>query len=263
MAPILEGVAFITSAGSGLGQTIAFSMAKHGVKKFALADTDEAGLQTTAAGLEKEYGVTDVLTIGMEATEESIESAVHKAAARFGRIDFAVNETGFGGPMGGSPDTSLADFNGYLSSSVAGVWLCHRAQIRQMLKQEPRGRYGRGSIVNMSSIHGLVASPAFIAAGAYVAGRHALLGLTKTEGALYAPQGVRINAICSGYYDSPLIHSSAQMEAVVNKIISENVPVDRLADPEEVADAAVFLASPMSSYMFGQGLVVDGGYTAK
>ncbi|KAK8157690.1 oxidoreductase [Phyllosticta citrichinensis] len=268
MAAILEGVAFITNAGSGLGQTIAYSLAKHGVKQFALTDSDEAGLQSTANTLQKEHSITStsILTLPQPATptEESIEAAVQRAAAHFGRIDFAINETGFGGPLGGSPDTAAADFTAYLASSVGGVWLWQRAQIRQMLTQPPRSsRYGRGAIVNMNSIHAAVASPPYIAAGAYVAGRHALLGLTRTEGALYAARGIRINAVCSGYYDSPLIHSSPQMEALVQKIVDDNVPVARLAEPEEVADAAVFLASPLASYVFGQGVVVDGGYTSK
>ncbi|KAK7545963.1 oxidoreductase [Phyllosticta citricarpa] len=267
MAPILEGVAFVTNAGSGLGQTIAYSLAAHGVKNFALSDVDASGLETTASVLSTTHAIPSraILTLPVPSADEtSIEAAVQHASTHFGRLDFLIHESGFGGPLGGSPDTSAADFSAYVGASVAQAWLWQRAALRVMLAQEPRSaRYGRGAIVHMNSVHGVVASPPFVAAGAYVAGRHALLGLVKTEAVLYAAQGVRINAVCSGYYDSPLIHASPQMEAVVGKIVDENVPAARLALPEEVADAAVFLASPLASYVVGQGIVVDGGYTAK
>lgn len=210
--------------------------------------------------LATKYSITDVLSVSTDcSTEETIEASVAQAAARFGRIDFAINNAGFGGPMGGSPDASPAAFDAHLKENVTGVWLWHRAELRQMLRQQLRdGRYGRGSIVHVCSVHALAASPTHIAAGAYVAGRHAILGLTRSEGVLYAPQQIRINALCPGYIASPLIESSEQIKALVSNLVSERVPANRLGEPEEVADAIVFLASPMSSYMYAQSLVLDG-----
>lgn len=192
-------------------------------------------------------------------TAETVEAAVQQAASHFGRIDFAINNAGFGGPMGGSPDTAPAAFEAHLKDHVTAVWLWHRAELRQMLRQEPRdARYGRGSIVHVCSVHAYAASPPQIAAGAYVAGRHAVLGLTRSEGVLYAPQQIRINALCPGYIVSPLTESSEQMKAFIANLVRERVPAGRLGQPEEVADTVVFLAGPMSSYMFGQSIVLDG-----
>jgi NAD(P)-dependent dehydrogenase (short-subunit alcohol dehydrogenase family) len=201
-----------------------------------------------------------VLSVSTECgTEETVEAAVQQAVSRFARIDFAILNAGFGGPMGGSPDTVPAAFEAHLKGHVTGVWLWHRAGLRQMLRQEPRdGRYGRGSIVHVCSVHAFAASPPQVAAGAYVAGRHAILGLTRSEGVLYAPQQIRINALCPGYIASPLIESSEQTKAFIGNLVRERVPAGRLGQPEEVADAVVFLAGPMSSYMFGQSLVLDG-----
>lgn len=201
-----------------------------------------------------------MLSVSTEcSTEDTVEAAVQQAALRFGRIDFAINNAGFSGPMGGSPDTTPAAFETHLKAQVTGVWLWHRAELRQMLRQEPRDvRYGRGSIVHVCSVHAFAASPPQIAASAYVAGRHAVLGLTRSEGVLYAPQQIRINALCPGYVASPLIDSSEQIKTLIGNLVRERVPANRLGQPEEVADAVVFLAGPMSSYMFGQSLVLDG-----
>ncbi|EKG13556.1 Short-chain dehydrogenase/reductase SDR [Macrophomina phaseolina MS6] len=265
MPAVLSGVAFITEAGSGFGQSAAYALAQHGVRQFALADANEAGLRETATTLQSQYGVTDVLQLPAEGgKEDAVEAAVQQAVARFGRLDFAVNNAGFGGPMAGSPDTAPGAFEAHLAQNVTGVWLWHRAELRQMLRQEPRDlRYGRGSIVHVCSVHAFAASPPQFAAGAYVAGRHAVLGLTRSEGVLYAPQQIRINALCPGYTESPLIESSEQLKALIGGLVRDRVPAGRLAKPEEVADAIVFLASPMSSYMYGQALVLDGGYLAQ
>lgn len=206
--------------------------------------------------------MTEVLVLSTPSGDEkAAETAVQNAAARFGRIDFAINNAGFGGPMSGSPDTAVAAFEQHLAQNVTGPWLWQRAQIRQMLRQpvhDNNPRYGRGSIVHVCSVHAFAASPPQFAAGAYVAGRHAVLGLTRSEGVLYAPQGIRINALCPGYTASPLIESSEQLKRAISDLVRERVPVGRLAAPEEIADAVVFLASPMSSYMYGQALVLDG-----
>ncbi|EOA90727.1 hypothetical protein ACJQWK_11148 [Exserohilum turcicum] len=262
---MLSGVALITVAGSGFGQSAAYSLAEHGVRQFALFDTDEAGLRETTQTLAARYSVTDVLSVSSEcSSEETAEAGVGQAVARYGRLDFAINNAGFGGPVGGSPDAAPAAFEAHLHENVTGVWLWHRAELRQMLRQQPRpGRYGRGSIVHVCSVHAFAASPQQLPAAAYVAGRHAILGLTRSEGVLYAPQQIRINALCPGYIASPLIESSDHLKTLVANLVRERVPANRLGQPEEVADAVVFLASPMSSYMFGQSLVIDGGYLAQ
>ncbi|KAB2574551.1 Short-chain dehydrogenase/reductase SDR [Lasiodiplodia theobromae] len=263
---ILEGVAFITGAGSGIGQASAFSLAKHGVRQFALTDINASALQSTVDELIRRHGTSvEALAIEMDVSqEEAVESGVAQAVAKFGRIDFAVNSAGVTGTVGGSPDVSLEAWNKHLSINLTGVWLSQRAEIRQMLKQEPRGeRYGRGSVVNVSSVHGFASSPSYIAAGAYTSAKHAVVGLTRTEATLYASKGIRINAICPGYIDTPLLTPAKAKAGLMEKLVNENTAVKRMGTAEEVGDAIMFLASPLSSFMVGSAMLVDGGYTAQ
>ncbi|EOD48442.1 Short-chain dehydrogenase/reductase SDR [Neofusicoccum parvum] len=235
MATILEGVAFITGAGS----------------------VDE---------LNQRHGASlQILALQVDVSnEESVEAGVSQTVSRFGRIDFAVNCAGVTGTLGGSPDVTLEQWNKHLSVNLTGVWLCQRAEIRQMLQQEPRGeRYGRGSIINVSSVHGFASSPSYVAAGAYVSAKHAVVGLTRTEATLYGSKGIRINAICPGYIDTPLLDAAKTKTGLIEKIVNENTAVKRLGTMEEVGDSIMFLASPLSSYMVGSSMLVDGGYTAQ
>ncbi|KAH7034282.1 oxidoreductase [Macrophomina phaseolina] len=266
MAAILEGVAFITGAGSGIGQATAYSLAKHGAKQFALADINTGALQTTVDELNKRHGSSvELLALEVDvSSEESVENGISQTVSRFGRIDFAINCAGIAGTVGGSPDVSLEQWNKHLSINLTGVWLCQRAEVRQMLQQEARGdRYGRGSIINVSSIHGHVSSPPYIAAGAYTTAKHAVVGLTRTEATMYGSKGIRINAICPGYVDTPLLDKARAKPGLLDKIVNENTAVKRLGTMEEIGDSVMFLASPLSSFMVGSAMLVDGGYTAQ
>jgi NAD(P)-dependent dehydrogenase (short-subunit alcohol dehydrogenase family) len=142
--------------------------------------------------------------------EAAVNAAVEKTVDKFGRMDIAVNNAGIGGEV----RTDLEEFEKWrkiLSVNLDGVWLCQRAQIRQMLQQEPlhpAPRGNRGVIVNVASMLGLVASAPTISATAYVASKHGVMGLTKTDAVMYAPQGIRINAVCPGYIATPLLRNA-------------------------------------------------------
>lgn len=122
-------------------------------------------------------------------------------------------------------------------------------------------REGRGTIINVASMLGLVAASPTTPATAYVAGKHAVMGLTKTDAVMYAPHGIRINAMCPGYVETPLLKAATASGIMDGEI--KKTPMGRLAQMEEIADAIVFLASPFSSFMCGAGLVVDGGFTVQ
>jgi len=130
-----------------------------------------------------------------------------------------------------------------------------------MLKQDPIDeRQGRGSIVNVASMLGIVGAAIKAPAVAYSASKHAVMGLTKTDAFLNASLGVRINALCPGYVATPLLVATAAKDTMQSELAK--VPIGRYGYMEEIADAAVFLSSPMASFMIGAGLIVDGGYTA-
>ncbi|EXJ85877.1 hypothetical protein A1O1_06246 [Capronia coronata CBS 617.96] len=261
MASILKGVGFITGAASGIGKATAFSFAKHGAKALAIADLNASAVKQVGAEIKKSFPAVEVLPLQLDVTnEQAIDDAVAATASKFGRIDYAVNNAGISGTLDASADLSTADWRKVVEVNMHGVWMSSRAEIRQMLKQEPLEpnsvRYGRGTIVNMASMYGVVGTAMHIPAVAYTASKHAVLGFTKTDAVAYASHGIRINAICPGYVATPLLKEATASGAMQKEI--ERTPAGRLAETEEIADSIAFLASPMSSFMYGAGLVVDG-----
>ncbi|OQN98113.1 hypothetical protein B0A48_15945 [Cryoendolithus antarcticus] len=264
MSSLLRGTAFITGAGSGIGQHTAYAFAHHGVRRLALCDIRSEALEDTSAHLKSQYPGIEVLNIQMDTSSESaVNSAVEQTVKAFSRLDIAVNNAG----IGGEAATHSLEFNSWrktMAVNLDGVWLCQRAQIRQMLEQEPLDplpRGNRGVIVNVASMLGLVASSPATPAVAYTASKHGVMGLTKTDAVMYAAQGIRINAMCPGYVGTPLLKAATAGGVMAAEV--QKVPQQRLGDMEEIADGITFLASPMSSFMTGQGLAVDGGYTCQ
>lgn len=196
--------------------------------------------------------------------EDSVQSAIDQTVKTFGRIDIAVNNAGIGGKAKPTAEGDFADWQRVISVNLHGVWLCQRAQIRHMLQQEPLvppPRGSRGVIVNVASMLGLVASSPTTPACEYTASKHGVVGLTRTDGVAYASQGIRINAICPGYIATPLLKSATARGVMAGEMAK--VPQGRLGEMEEIADSIVYLSSPMSSFMTGATLAVDGGYTAQ
>lgn len=150
-----------------------------------------------------------------------------------------------------------------LAVNTTGVWLCQRAQIRQMLKQEKRTesyRSYRGSIVNTASMYGIVGPSLNVPSTAYATSKHAVVGLSKADAIAFAPQGIKINALCPGYVATPLIMSSMSAGSVMeNERVK--VPLQRLANMEEIGDCVAWLHSDASSYVVGAAMVADGGFT--
>ncbi|KAF2404129.1 oxidoreductase, partial [Trichodelitschia bisporula] len=262
MSTLLSGTAFITGAGSGIGQSVAYAFARDGITNLALADINKDGLSTTAAELSRRHPNVVVELITLDTSNEAaVDAAIAKTVEKFGRLDVAVNNAGIAGPQKGGAEAALKDWQRCLDVNLTGVWLCQRAELRVMLKQERKGtgrRAVRGSIVNTASMLGLIASGELTPATAYTSSKHGVMGLTKTDAVLYAPEGVRINAMCPGYVDTPLM--SVTSGGVMEKEIAK-VPMGRMCMMEEIADAVAFLASERASYMTGAGLVVDGGFT--
>ncbi|GFF66087.1 hypothetical protein CNMCM6069_006214 [Aspergillus lentulus] len=262
MASQVQGTAFITGAASGIGKATAQVLAKNGINAVALVDVNLALLEETKRELLSGHAQLRVAVFEVDVTDEaSVEDAVRKTAEEHGQIDIGVNAAGISGKPDLSHETELSEWQRVIDINQTGVWMCQRALIRQMLRQESRGaREGRGTIVNVASMYGVRAPPGAIAIAPYVAAKHAVVGMTKMDAKSYAGEGIRINAICPGWVETPMISRSIECGALDSQFAM--IPLGRPAAPDEIANAILFLASPMSSYMCGEAMVVDGGLTA-
>src|SRR5213079_1424818 len=245
MAADLSGrAALVTGAASGIGRASAHAFASAGAS-VALLDIDAEGLADTAsaaraAGVRVEALVADVRDLQM------VTGAVGRAVEAFGRLDAAHNNAGVPGPYLPLDEYSEEDFLRVLQVDLAGVWRCMRAEIRQMRSQ------GSGAIVNTSSMLGAAAMPDN---GAYIAAKHGVHGLTRAAALELGGTGIRVNAIAPGV-------TRTGMTSAASDELLRTVPLGRIAEPEEIAAAAVWLCSPEASYITGSVLVADGGWLA-
>ena len=246
-----DRVALVTGGGSGLGQSAARLLAERGAR-VVVADVNEAGgaetvQQCVDAGSEAVFVRTDV-------TEEGdVEGAVATAVDRWGRLDAAINNAGINGPTKPIADYTLDEWNTVLAINLTGVFLGLKYEIPQMLAQ------GGGAIVNTSSGAGL---RGFALLPAYVATKHAVLGLTKAAALAYVKDGVRVNAVCPGSTRTPLLEGFMGGDPAMEAAMANSAPIGRLARPEEIAEAMVWLLSDAASCMVGHALAVDGGAVA-
>lgn len=237
-------------------------MARQGVRSFALLDRNP--VTQTVQHLKKTYPDIRIKEIELDvASETAVNDSVDQTVKEFGRLDYALNNAGIGGALRTTDQIEKDDFERVMSVNMTGVWLCQRAQIRQMLKQErwnDSHRAYRGSIVNMASMYGKVGPSLNVPATAYCTSKHAVIGLTKADAIAMAPRGIKINAVCPGYVLTPLVQSSMSEGSVMDDE-RVKVPVQRFASMEEIGDVVAFLHSDASSYVVGSALVADGGFT--
>lgn len=256
MAGILAGKsALVTGGASGIGRAAALAMAREGAR-VAVSDLTEDSAAATVALINQSGG--QAIAIGADVAKEAdVQAMVARTVATFGRLDGAFNNAGISprnvGPVGQrTHEMSQASFDGMLAVNLTGVFLCMKHAIAQMLAQSPRG----GSIVNTASIAGLVGLPTAIN---YVAAKHGVVGLTKTAAMEYAQDGIRVNCVNPGYIKTPMTDPTIaqRYETLMTK-----VPMNRLGQPEEIAEAVVWMLSDRASFMTGASHVIDGGYYA-
>lgn len=242
-----QKVAFVTGGASGIGESCIKQFADNGAA-VVIADRTVAAGEKLAAAIAAQGG--RALFIEMDVTNAAnVQAAVERAEKQFGGIDFAVNCAGISGESNTLTAYSLEGWHNNINVNLNGVFYSMRSQIPAMLRR------GGGAIVNLSSIMGLVSSPT---TPAYVAAKHAVAGLTKNAAQTYAAQGVRVNAVCPGYIDTPMLRANATPEMIA--MGASMHPIGRLGKAEEIAAMALFLCSDSASFITGGIYPVDGGY---
>lgn len=245
-----QKVAIITGGSSGIGRATAVALAKEeGAKIVIAARRDKEGKET--AQLVKEAGSDSIFVKTDVTNEDDVRTLVDKTVKVYGRLDYALNNAGFDEAETTIVEETSDDFAKIININVRGVWLGMKYEIPQMLKN------GSGSIVNMASGAGLIGIPQ---TPIYSASKHAVLGLTKSAALGYAKSGIRINAVAPGLVKTPMI--SGIKEEFMEKLKSMH-PIGRTAEPEEIAEAVVWLLSDKASFVVGHTLSVDGGIVSR
>lgn len=242
--------AIVTGAGSGIGASIARDLAGGGAQVI-VADLDETAAVEVARQITDGGGSAEAFAVNV-ADPAKVEEMVARSVDRFGGLDLAVNNAGIGGASAMLADYPLDGWQKVIDVNLNGVFYGMKYQIAAMLET------GGGSIVNMSSILGSVG---FATAGAYVAAKHALLGLTRTAALEYAAKSIRVNAVGPGFIDTPLLSKNLDKATIAS--VAALHPVGRLGRPAEVSALTCFLLSDRASFINGSYHLVDGGYTAQ
>lgn len=248
-----DKVVLVTGGASGIGRATALAFAAQGAKVM-VADVDVTGGEETCQLISTRNGQAQFVQTDVSQNAQ-VEAMLQSTLAAYGKLDIACNNAGIEGQMVPTADYEEAMFRKVIDINLTGVWLCMKYEIPAILAQ------GGGAIVNVSSVAGVIGAAT---ASAYTAAKHGVIGLTRSAALEYAAAGLRINAICPAYIETPMVmerHMNAGHDEKIYRRFSKAHPIGRMGKPEEVADGILWLASPQSSFVTGHALVLDGGMT--
>jgi len=245
-------VALVTGASSGIGRATALAFAREGAKVVVSDVVVDGGNETVQ--LIKKAGGEAIFVKADVAETADVESLVQQTVATYGRLDCAHNNAGISGPLTTVTDTAESKWDRVIAINLKGVWMCMKYELQHMSKQ------GSGAIVNTASGAGLVG---IAGASAYVASKHGVLGLTKTAALEYAKQGIRVNAVCPGVIETPMVQRLTDRHPSAAEAMVAGHPIGRVGKPEEIAEAVIWLCSEAASFVTGLAMSVDGGYVAQ
>ena len=247
-----DKVALVTGGSSGIGRATALAFAREGAK-VAVADLNIVGGEETVSLIESAGGEACFIEANM-AEAASVEAMVKKTVETYGRLDCAHNNAGVEGALIRTTEYEEDQWDQVIRINLTGVWLCMKYEIPQMLQQ------GSGAIVNTASGAGLIGVKRM---PAYVASKHGVVGLTKTAALEYAKSGIRVNAVCPGVIKTPMVERvTGGRPDILDKMIAAE-PIGRSGQPEEIAEAVVWLCSDAASFVTGHAMAVDGGAVAQ
>lgn len=245
-------VAFVTGAGSGIGRATALAFASAGTN-VAVVDLSEESSCETAQLIEEQGG--RVVAVKCDVTKaEEVKTALDKTIKEFGRLDFAFNNAGIEQRNAAVADFEEDEWNRIIDTNLRGAFLCMKYEIPLLLKQ------GGGAIVNVSSGAGVIGIKG---GAAYTAAKHGVIGLTKSAALDYAAQNIRVNAVAPGYINTPMMDRFTGGTSQGREQVIAQEPIGRMGQPEEIANAVVWLCSDAAAFVVGHALVIDGGQTVQ
>ena len=246
-------VAFVTGGASGIGRATAIAFAKKGAN-VVITDVSDNNGQAVVQEIKSQN--CEALYIHVDVSHpDEVERAVQATVGQFGRLDYGANIAGISGVSAPVTDYKTEDWNSVIGINLTGVFLSMKYELQQMMKQ------GSGAVVNMASILG---QAGFANSVAYASAKHGVIGMTETAAIEYAPKGIRVNAVCPGFIETPMLSGMGMTRGTdIYKSIASLHPMGRLGLAEEIASVVVWLCSDEASFVTGESIRVDGGYLAQ
>lgn len=251
MTDFINKVALVTGGASGIGRASALAFAREGAKVL-VSDIAEGGGQETVRTIREASGEASFVQADITKWNE-VAALIETTIDTYRHLDFAINSAGIQGVRARTADYPKDEWQRVMDVNLNSVWYCMKFELDQMMKQ------GHGAIVNLASVAGIVGFPLH---SAYSASKHAVVGLTKSAALEYIRKGIRINAVCPGFTDTPMMQRAMEEQPAYTQRLIERVPARRMGTPDEVAAAILYLCSDQAGFVTGHTLVLDGGITA-
>lgn len=252
MTLLQDKTVLVTGGSTGIGRATAQILGAEGARVI-IADVQDAEGANTVKLVSDAGGVAEYLHVDV-GDYDAVSAAIAAIVDKHGALDGAFNNAGIEGPTARITDVTMADWERVIRVNLTGVFICLKAELEQMMKQ------GGGSIVSTASAAGLIGIPG---AASYNASKHGVVGLTKTVALEYATKNIRVNAVCPGFIETPMLNRVTDASAKIREQMIGAVPMKRVAAPSEIGETVAWLLSDKASYVTGVAMPVDGGWVAQ